>query len=334
MDGTNTRMTVVLVTTVVLVSLLAPAMGAPVAAQESNPDPESADEYFATLRGMGGLAIYDEYGELETLHTQSLSAVQVGEFSDEEAGELDAVIAMIRSFETAQSQFDDGEYEAGFETATEIEATIAELESYDESLAALSRLALTRYYERLGDELASEAEATDHTPTEIDLREMAAAAYQSANNADQAAEYTRQVEQLDAELSADRERMDEAAAAMDSFTAACTQCESPTAALGSHNLGVIRQYRTALEVTPMLADATQRAGRHGLEDRRATLEQRRDTARTMRTALAVASTAILLGYGIVIALVVAVVSSRLFAWQRDFEAANLDSVIVMGDSDV
>ncbi|MCQ4332343.1 hypothetical protein KM295_02335 [Natronomonas sp. F2-12] len=328
-------MTVILVTTVVVVSLLAPVTAPITVAQESSgSEPETADEYFGTLRGMSDLAIYDEYGELETLHTQSLAAVQVGDFSDEQANELDAVIATIRSFETAQTQFENGEYEAGFETATEIESTISDLRSHDESLAALSRLALTRYYERLGDELASEAEATDHTPTEIDLREMAASAYQGANEPEQAAEFTRQVEQLEAELSADREAMNESAAAMDSFTDACTGCESSTAALGSHNVGVIQQYGTALQVAPMLADATQRAQRHGLEDRQSALQQRRDTARAMRTSLAVASGTILLGYGLVIALVVSLIASRLFAWQRAFEAANLDSVIVMGDTDV
>jgi hypothetical protein len=299
-------------------------------AQES----QSADEYFNTLRGMSDLTIYGEYSELETLHTQSLSAVQVGEFTDEEARELDLVIATIRSFEEAQARFEAGEYEAGFETATEIESNIAELESYDESLAALSRLALTRYYEQLGDELANEAEGTDNTPAEIELRRLAAEAYQGANNPSQAAEFTRQVEQLDAELTADRERMDEAEKAMNSFSDACTGCESSGAALGAHTIGVIGHYETALEVAPMLSDATQRADRHGLEDRQATLEERTAKARSMRSSLAVASTIVLVGYGTVVGLLIALVSSRLFAWQRAFEAANLDSVIVMGDSDV
>lgn len=332
MNETNTRMAVVLLTTVVVVSLLTPAMTSVAAGQES--DPDSAEEYFNTLRGMSDLAIYEEYSELETLHTQSLAAVQVGEFSNEQASEIDAVITTIRLFETAQSQFEEEEYEAGFETAADIESSISDLRSYDESLAALSRLALTRYYEQLGDELAPQAEATDHTPTEIELREMAAAAYQGANAPDRAAEFTRQVKQLQAELSADREYMNDSAAAMDSFSGACSNCESPTAALGAEGIGVIRQYRTATQVTPMLSDATQRAQRHGLTDRRVTFEERRQTAETMQSSLRVASVSIVLGYGVVIALLVSLVVSRLFAWKRAFEAANLDSVIIMSDNNV
>lgn len=332
MNGTNTQITVVLITTVVVVSLLTPAMTSVAAGQES--DPSSADEYFNTLRGMSDLAIYEEYSELETLHTQSLAAVQVGEFSEEQASEIDAVIKIIQSFETAQAQFEEEEYEAGFETAAGIESTISDLQSYDESLAALSRLALTRYYEQLGDKLASEAEATDHTPTEIELREMAAAAYQGANAPDQAAEFTRQVKQLQAELSADREYMSDSAAAMDSFIDACSSCESPTAALSTQGISVIRQYRTAIQITPMLSDATQRAQRHGLENRGATLEERRQTAETMQSSLRIASISVVLGYGVVIALFVSLIVSRLFEWKREFEAANLDSVIIMSDNDV
>lgn len=329
MKGTRTRVTVVLIATIVGVSLLA-AAAVPTAAAE----PETADDYFNELRTMEDLEIYGEYSELETVHTQSLSAVQVGEFTDEQARELDAIIATIRLFEDAHQQFEADEFEAGFGTAAEIEAEIDDLETYDESLAALSTLALTRYYERLGDELAVQAEATDNTPAEIELREMAASAYEGANDPNQAAEYTRQVEQLDAELSADRERMDDAETAMASFEEACSACESSTDAIATHGIGVIGHYETALAVTPALSDAVQRADRHGLSERQSALEAQSETAGSMQFSLAIASTTILLGYGALVAALVALFTSRLFAWKRSFEAANLDSVIVMGDRDV
>ncbi len=327
--GTRTRKGIALITVIVTVSLIATAP-TPVAAAE----PETADDYFNELRAMDDLDVYGEYGEFETIHTQSLSAVQVGDFTAQQARELDAIIATIRLFEDAQAQYDADEFEAGFETAAEIEAEVGELGTYDESLAALSRLALTRYYEQLGDELAAQAEATDNTPDEIELREMAASAYEGANDPNQAAEYTRQVQQLDAELSADRERMDDAEAAMDSFGDACSACEGPIDAIGAHNVGVVGHYQTSLSVTPALSDAVQRAERHGLSDRGATLEERSETAGTMQFSLAIASSVVLLGYGVLIALIVGLVVSRLFAWKRAFEAANLDSVVTVGDRNV
>jgi len=326
----NNRLTVVLMVSIIMASLLAPAVAPSATAQE----PESADDYFNTLRGMSDLEIYSEYSELETLHTQSLTGVQVGEFTDEQARELDAVIATIRQFEEAQAQFEDEEYEAGFETAADIQRSISELETHDESLAALSRLALTRYYEQLGSELASRAEETDNTPTEIELRELAAEAYRGANQPEQAAEFTRQVEQLRAELSADREQMDDAEAAVGSLTESCSNCESSTSAISEHNIGVIKRYQPALQTSSMITDAVQRANRHGLSDRQASLEAQANTAKSIRLSIAIASTTILVGYGLILGLLVAIITSRLFAWQRTFEAANVDSVVAVGDGDV
>lgn len=329
MECKHRRMGVVLIAVIVGGSLFVPAV-MPAAAEER----ETADDYFNELRAMDDLEIYGEYSELDTIHTQSLSAVQVGSFTDAQARELDAIIAAIRLFEDAQAQFEADEFEAGFETAAAIETEIGELETYDESLAALSTLALTRYYRQLGDELAAQAEATDNTPEEIELREMAASAYDGANDPNQAAEYTRQVEQLEAELNADRDRMDDAETAMASFEEACLSCETPTGAISTHNLGVIGHYETSQSVTPALSDAVQRADRHGLTDRRAALETQAETAGSMQSSLAIASSVALLGYGVFIAAIVALVTSRLFAWKRAFEAANLDSVVTVGDRDV
>ena len=316
-------------TVIIAVSLIAPA-AMPAAAEE----PETADDYFNELRAMDGLEIYGEYSELETVHIQSLSAVQVGDFTEQQARELDAIIATIRLFEDAQAQYEADEFEAGFETAAEIEAEIDKLETYDESLAALSTLALTRYYEQLSDELAAQAEATDNTPDEIELREMAASASEGANDPNQAAEYTRQAEQLSAELGADRERMNDAEAAIDSFSDTCSACESPISAIGTHGIDVVGHYETSLSVTPALSDAVQRAERHGLSDRQATLEAQSETAWAVQLSLGIASSMVLLGYGVLIAFIVGLVTSRLFAWKRAFEAANLDSVITVGDRNV
>jgi len=204
------------------IALLAVAVGLVVAgpavgvttAQEG---PGNPSEYFETLRSLESLEVLDTYSELETVHTQSITAVQVGDFSDEQAAELDSVIAMLRSFQTAQTRYENGEYEASLAAANDTEDEISRLRQHDQSLAALSRLALTRYYGSLGTELATEADSANSTEAEVELRGMAAVAYSRANNPSQASEYTRQVERLSAELAADREQMNESAAAMSDF---------------------------------------------------------------------------------------------------------------------
>lgn len=329
--STNTHpLTLVLITAIVATALLIPATGVSTAQE----DPETAEEYFNTLRGMDGLGVLSDYGELDTVHTQSQAAVQVGEFTDEKAAELDAVIATIRLFQTAQDQFEADEYQQAFETADDIEGNISELTQRDESLGVLSELALTRYYEALGNELATQADEADDTPTEIDRRQMAARAFKGANNPEQAAEFTRQVEQLNAELSADRERMSAAQEAMGNFSQSCTGCGSPIAAITGNDIGIFGQYRTAVTVAPQVAEAEQLAVRHGLEDRESTLSEQASTASTYRSSLALGTTLILVGYGLVAGLITVFVVSRLFTWKRTFEAAEVDSIVVMGDNNV
>ena len=329
---THHRLAVVLLTAIVATALLVPVTGISTAQEQS--DPETAEEYFTTLRGMESMGVLGEYGELDTVHTQSLAAVQIGEFTDEEAAELDAVITTIRQFQTAQDQFQAGDYQQAFETASAIETSIAELTQRDESLGVLSELALTRYYEALGNELAAQADEAEDTPTEIDRRRMAARAYQGANNPEQAAEFTRQVEQLNAELSADRERMTAAESAMGEFEGSCSGCGNPVTAITGNTVGIFGQYRTAVAVQPQVAEAEQLAVRHGLADRQATLSEQAATASTYRSSLAIGTTLILVGYGLVAGLITMLVATRLFTWKRTYEAADVDSIVVMGDNNV
>ncbi|WP_324664316.1 hypothetical protein [Haloarcula sediminis] len=307
-----------------------PAVGV-TTAQES---PQTSSEYFETLRELEELGVIDSYSELETVHTQSITAVQVGTFTDEEAAELDSVIAMLRSFQTAQTRFEAGEYEASLAAANDTEENISQLRQRDQSLAALSELALTRYYEQIGTELASEADTANSTRAEVELRGMAAVAYSRANNPDQASEYTRQIERLRAELAADREQINESQAAMNGFESRCTDCESVVGAITTHHVGVFGLYTQAISVEPRLRDAAGRADQHGLEERRSTLSAGAETASTMRSALALGATALMIVYGAVVALVTVLVASRLFAWKRAYEFAQVDSVVVMGDNNV
>jgi len=321
------------------IALLAVAVGLVVAgpavgvttAQEG---PGNPSEYFETLRSLESLEVLDTYSELETVHTQSITAVQVGDFSDEQAAELDSVIAMLRSFQTAQTRYENGEYEASLAAANDTEDEISRLRQHDQSLAALSRLALTRYYGSLGTELATEADSANSTEAEVELRGMAAVAYSRANNPSQASEYTRQVERLSAELAADREQMNESAAAMSDFEQQCTDCESVVGAVQTHHVGVFGLYTQAITVEPQLQTAVGRAEHHGLDERQSALQSQTGTASAMRSSLALGATALMVAYGAVVGLVTVLVVSRLFAWKRTYEFAAVDSVVVMGDNNV
>lgn len=318
-----------------LAALLALVTASPVVgvttAQEA---PQTSSEYFETLRGLEDLGVIDTYSELETVHTQSITAVQVGTFTDEEAAELDSVIAMLRSFQAAQTRFEADEYGASLTAANDTEENISQLRQRDQSLAALSELALTRYYEQLGAELATQADEASSTQEEVELREMAAVAYSRANNPEQASEYTRQIERLRAELAADRERINESQAALSSFESRCTDCESVVGAVMTHHVGVFGLYTQAISVEPRLRDAAGRADQHGLDDRRSALSTGARTVSAMRSALALGATGLLVVYGAVIGLVTVLVASRLFAWKRAYEFAQVDSVVVMGDNNV
>jgi hypothetical protein len=330
MSNNTHPVTVILITTIIAAALLIPATGASTAQEH----PQTAEEYFNTLRGMGELGVLSEYGELDTVHTQSLAAVQIGDFTDNEAAELNSVISTIRLFQTAQDQFEAGDYQEAFKTADDIEGNISELTEHDESLGVLSELALTRYYEALGNELAGQADEANNTAIEIDRREMAAQAYKGANSPEQAAEFTRQVEELKSKLRADRERMSRAETAMGEFSQSCSDGGSAITAITGNGVGNFGKYRTAVKVQPRVAQAEQLAARHGLDDREAALSEQASSASTYRSSLAVAATFMMIGYGLIAGLVTLFVVSRLFRWKRTFDAAEVDSIVVMGDHNV
>lgn len=315
----------------VIVVLALPLASSPVVADE---DPETAEEYFNTLRSMEDLEIYDDYGELETIHSRSLTEVQVGSFTDAERQELDAVIGMLRSFSRANERVGAEEYEQSFDEAENVEANISRLGEYDETYSVLATLALTRYYETLGNELSTEADAADRTAAEIELRSMAATAFKRANEPGRASEFIRQSERLKAQYDADREFIDETTAQGQGFLEDCDSCSSPTGAITGEGVGVFAKYGTAEALYQDTLDAEERAASHGLDDQAATLADLSVETQTAWQNLGIAAAVLMIGYGLVVGVIAAVVIWRIFDWKRTYLAARLDSVVAMGDSDV
>lgn len=308
-----------------------PLFGGTVAAQEE----ESANDYFETFRGMEGTEAYQEYDELETVRTFAVSQTQVtGDLSAAERAEFAAVADTLRAFDRAYVRAEDGEYEASLAAAENVSGHIDDLEQYDQTQATLASLALTRFYERLGDGLYEEADAVNRTPDRIDRLEMTATAYERADMPDEAAQFRVQAEQLTAEYERDRETIATARNATATFVEDCTDCADVQATISANGLETFAAYGEARATESRILDARDRAATHGLADREEELTAMADDVTETRTTLAIASSAVLVGYGLAVGLLGTIIVGRLFLWRRTYEASRVGSVVAVGDSDV
>lgn len=307
-----------------------PLFGGTAAAQE-----ESANDYFETFRGMEGTEAYAEYDELETVRTFAVSQTQVtGDLSTDERAEFEAVAGTLRAFDRAYVRAEDGEYEASLAAAENVSEHFDDLEQYDQTQATLAGLALTRFYERLGDGLYEEADAVNRTPDRIERLEMTATAYERADMPDEAAQFRVQAEQLTAEYERDRETIATARNTTATFVEDCADCADVQAAISANGLETFAAYEEARATDRQIRDARDRAAVHGLADREEELAAMVDEVSETRTTLAIASSAVLVGYGVVVGLLGTIVVGRLFVWRRTYEASRVGSVVAVGDSDV
>lgn len=295
--------------------------------------PDTREEYLETLDGMNNLDVYDQYSELDTVQTQALAAVQTGTFDAETAEKVDTIITIIRTFERAQSQLKTGEYSDGIRTAERIEGQIQTLQSFDESLAALGRTAVTRYYEVVGNRLTRLAAQAPTTAEQIEIRDLAAQAQRSANNPEQAAELTRQADYLRAELAADTDQIAEAEATMERLSTACSGCNGVITAISKNGLNVFNNYALAVQAESALTDAAERAAVNGLNGREAVLLEQAARSSRFSSATGLAATLLIVGYAVFVGSVSTIVLHRICRWQQTYEMARNDSVVVAGDRD-
>lgn len=330
MQSRATRRAILLAAILVAATTTVPLFGGIAAAQD-----ETANDYFETLRSMEGTEAYEEYDELETVRTFAVSQTQVtGELTAAERAEFEAVVDTLQAFDRAFVRAENGEYEASLVAAENVSAHVDDLEGYDQTQATLASLALTRFYERLGDGLYEEADAADRTPDRIERLELTATAYERADMPDEAAQFRVQAERLAAEYERDRETFAAAENATTAFLEGCPDCADVQAAVSANGLETFAAYGDARETHRQVRDARERAADHGLAEREEELAAISDDLSETRTTLAIASSAVLIGYGAVVGLVGTIVVGRLFAWRRTYEAARVGSVVTVGDSDV
>ena len=330
---TRTAAAYALAALLVLATIAAGGVGT-AAAQE---DPETANEYFETFRAMEGTEAYQEYEEFETMRTFAVSRAQeVGTLDDADRAEFAAVLDTMVAFERAYERAGAGEYEASLAAAEEAEAEIDELESYEGTQATLANLAVTRFYASLGDGLRDQASSAERTPDRIELLSMTATAYERANRPNEAAEFNLQAEQLSAEYDAAVERMDDAEAAAGSFFDGCLDCGTVAGAVGGSANPVLtfERYQSSQEALSEVRAAQADASENGLDERTTELSALASDVGDARLSLAVASAAILVGYGFVVGLIGTAVLGRIFLWRRTYEMAQIGSIVSGGDGDV
>lgn len=305
-------------------SLVAPAA----VAQETSP--ETADEYLDALRGLEGSEAFEEYSEFEVVRAQAVSAVQVGEFTDQKAERMDLVYRVLVTFEEAYELSQSGSRAESLERANRTAALLEDLRAAGGSqYAALTTIALDRFYQNQGETLHEAAMATNDTREKLSRMGEAATAFQRGGAVERYSNLVVQRERLQSSYEADVETLDESVAAAEAFLSDCgPACESPTEALSAHSLSVFDKYAEARATSDRLDEAAAVTAEHGLDDRAGTVESLRERTRTAVVSLAMASAAVALGVGLAVALVAMVVTHRLTAWARDVEDAQVGEIVL------
>jgi len=309
-------------------SLVAPAATA-AAQEDEGSSPETADEYLEAFRALEGQEAFQEYSEFEVVRAQAVSAVQVGEFTDAKAQRMALVYDVLTTFEEAYALSGNGDRAASVEQANETAGLVAELRNAGGSqYAALTTVALDRFYQNQGEALHETALETNDTRERLSLMGSAASAYQQGGAVQQYSNLVVQRERLQSTYESDVETLNESVAAAREFGSRCQDaCGSAVGAVTTHSTAVFGLYGDARTTDDRLATAGSLAAEHGLADRAETVSSLREQSGSAVTSLALASAMLALGFALVVALVAMAVAHRLSAWARDVEDSQVDDIV-------
>jgi len=300
-------------------------------AQTNDTAPESASAYLTAFRDLNGTTAYTTYSEFEVIRSQAVLAVQIGDFTETKAERMALVLELLETFQQAYSHQQAGEYGAAIEAANETSAVSSRLQTVEGGgqYAALSTVALERFYDRTGQSLQSAAESETVTPDRITTLRRAALAYQRAGTTDRYSQVLLRAESTEQTYRADRSEMNASAASASSFIDSCTDCDSIVGALTTYGFSVFPKYRQAQSAAAETETAIALAENHGLASRADSLATTQATIGGFQTTLALASAALIVGYTAVLGLVCSLIAWRLIVWRQDLEAATHgDSVLV------
>ena len=311
----------------VCLSVVAPA-AATATAQESS-SPESADEFLEAFRALEGQEAFEEYSEFEVVRAQAVSAVQVGDFGDAKAERMALVYDALVTFDDAYQLSQNGSRARSIERANRTSAVLADLRSAGGSqYAALTGVALDRFYQNQGEALHESALATNDTRERLSLMDSAATAYQRGGAVQEYSNLVVQRQRLQSTYASDVETLNESVAAGETFFSECGDaCGSPVSALTTHTTSVFGLYGDARQTDGRLATAASLTAEHGLDDRAETVTSMQSQSGSAVSSLAIASAMLSLGFALAVALVAMLVAHRLSAWARDVEDSQVGDIV-------
>lgn len=291
--------------------------------------PETADEYLAAFRELSGTPAFEQYTEFETIRSLAVSKLQVVEFDDATHREMETVLALLRSFNESYTAAQNGSVAASLEAANRTATQVQALQDQGLTYAPLADLALRRFYENQGDALLQTASGTARTPERIHLLSQAATAFRQAGASQKFAQVNLRVERLRSQYERDVTRMDSAEERATSFLERCSSCDGASAAASGELFGTFDLYLQAGGTLSDVRGAEQAASENELSERRSRFAMLRSDVADARSTLAVASAVLLVGYGIVVALVAMLVAHRIVVWRRTVDAANVGEIVVL-----
>lgn len=325
-------------TRIILITILAIMIvtsAIPMAGSANNPS--TADEYFDTFRSLDGTASFQEYEEYGTLQTYATTRIQeISTFGSAEQQEMAAILQTMESFDSAYEEYQSDNFEQSIDHAQTAENGIESLSQYDETQASIAELGLNRLYEDIAQAALDEADQTDSTPKEVELLLLAAAAYEGAENTDEAAQFRLEAERLEAEYNSAIDQIEEAESETTAYVASCQDCNSLIGVFTGiiNPIAIFSEYDESQQAVSTIQIAQEAVETHGLEDRGNQVEAVSDDVRSIWISLMAASSIIVIMYGLVAAIITAILFDRIFAWRNTFAASRVDSVVQMGGANV
>ena len=291
--------------------------------------PETQDAMLSELRALEGSPGMEAYSEFELIRSQAVLGIQAGEFTPTDRERTAGVIRVLYSFEQAHSCLETGEYRAALEAANETEQLVADLPGEQGAhFRAVADVGLLRFYEVAGGELLGLGEQQEVTPDRIETFSLAATAFRQAGAVDRFSQLSARLEEIEREFTDDMARVDDSIAAAEEFADECEDCDSVGAILTTHGTAVFSMYRAGLDAREEVETADALVAQHGVEEPAVRDAETAVDERT--TSLALASAAVLAGWGAVVGLLAGIATSRIVAWKRDLETATAGDVLLIG----
>lgn len=299
-------------------------------------EPDNADEVLAALQEYEGVPALSAYSELEVMRGQAVTAVQSGEFTDDDLERMRALLTVLDRFQAAYSAAENGSTDRSFTMANRTSEATERLEAAGgESYATLARLSLERFYRQQGERLYERSRATTNTSVQLRYLDLSATAFQAAGASGRYSTASARESRIRATYEAERARMQESLAGATAFVDSCGDaCASPVAAATTLGPGVFGTYVDARTAARDATLAARLAEKHGLTTTSQRASSLSASTADALLALSIAAAAIALLYALVVALPAAALAWRLATWAEDIDGSNVGRIVPQASVEV